>query len=188
MRTHVTGILLACSLAAFAASPSFAAKGMTLKKGDKLQTLANLHPDMNKHLLYTLNYQLPGMIPACADVTLTKVRKKGLAFDYQGQVFELAYEAFTKKAGVSFEDAARSYFGAACDRTGMQALGQADQEGVRVGRPKLGMSRKGVLFAMGRPPHHANPDLNAPSFTYWRNRFARMIITFDAAGKVIEIQ
>src|SRR6185295_5150050 len=56
------------------ASPSFA----DLKKGDKLQTIANLHPDMGHRVLFTLNYQLPGLIPVCSDVRLTKVSKKKL--------------------------------------------------------------------------------------------------------------
>ena len=48
-------LLLAAVCAAAASKPT----GHEIKKGDKLQTLANLHPDMQRHALYTLNYQLP---------------------------------------------------------------------------------------------------------------------------------
>lgn len=180
----------ACSAALVAASigvvtPSFA----DIKKGDKLQTIANLHPDMQRHVLFTLNYQLPGLIPVCSDVTITKVGKKKLAFEYNGQLFEIGYEGFTEGAGVTFQKAVETiYFGKACDKARMQSLSKIDQEGIRSGQPKVGMSRDGVLFAMGRPPFHANPDLGASSWRYWRNRFAQMVVNFGDDGKVASIQ
>jgi hypothetical protein len=70
----------------------------------------------------------------------------------------------------------------------MKSLGKEDQEGIRSGHPQVGMTRSGVLFAMGRPPVHANPDLNAAEWTYWRNRYGRMIVSFDGDGKVSGIR
>jgi len=114
------------------ASPSFA----DLKKGDKLQTIANLHPDMGHRVLFTLNYQLPGLIPVCSDVRLTKVSKKKLEFEYSGQLFEIGYEGFTEGAGVSFQKAVESiYFGKACDKAKIQSLSKIDQDGIRTGEP-----------------------------------------------------
>ena len=153
-----------------------------------MQALANMHPDMNKHLLYTLNYQLPGLMPVCSEIVVTKISKKAMAFTWQGVEYEMAYEGFTKDAGVSFEQAVLTYFGPACDKAKMQKLAAADQEGIRTGRPSVGMTRDGVLFALGRPPIHANPDLNAPEWRYWRNRFATMAIEFDSKGKVTNIR
>ena len=158
-----------------------------LKKGDKLQTLANLHPDMNKRLLYTLNYQLPGVIPVCSEVTVTKMGSKEMSFTWQGVDYDITYEAFTKGAGVSFEQAVLTYFGPACDRARMQNLGAADQDRIHLGKAKVGMTRDGVLFAMDRPPVHANPDLSVTEWRYWKNRYATELITFDSSGKVSEI-
>ena len=170
--------------ASIIASPSLA----DIKKGDKLQTLANLHPDMKRHLLYTLNYQLPGLIPVCSDVTVVKVSRKKLAFTYNGIEFEIDYEDFTEGAGVSFQQAVQNYLGPACDKEKMQSLDKVDQDGIRTGRPQEGMTREGVLFAMGRPPVHANPNLDATEWMYWKNRFAKMVIKFDASGKVSNIR
>jgi len=179
-------IALTLATACTAASP--AASGHEIKKGDKLQTLANLHPDMQRHLVYTLNYQLPGLIPVCADITVKDVGKKKLTFDYQGQEFEFEYEGFTEKAGVSFQQAVQNYLGPACDQARIKSLGKLDQEGVHSGHPQVGMTREGVLLAMGRPPVHANADLSVAEWTYWRNRYGRMIVTFDASGKVSGIR
>jgi hypothetical protein len=176
-------LLVAASM--FIAVPAFA----ELKKGDKLQAIANLHPDMQRKVLYTLNYQLPGLIPVCSEVTVIKAGKKAAVFAYNGQEFEIAYDGFTKGAGVTFQQAVESiYFGKACDKTKMQKLGKIDQDGIKSGQPKVGMTRDGVLFAMGRPPFHANPDLGASEWRYWRNRFSQMVISFGDDGKVTAIR
>lgn len=165
--------------------PSFA----DIHKGDKLQAIANLHPDMQRRVLYTLNYQLPGLIPVCSEVTFVKASKKAAVFEYNGQEFEIAYEGFTKGAGIPFQQAVESiFFGKACDKARMQKLGKVDQEGIKSGQPKVGMTREGVLFAMGRPPFHANPDLSSSEWRYWRNRFSQMVVSFGDDGKVKSIQ
>ena len=75
-------------------------------------------------------------------------------------------------------------------QSGQQTLGSAplEQEGIRTGQPKVGMTREGVLFAMGRPPFHANADLKMPSWRYWKNRFSQMAVNFGEDGQVSSIQ
>lgn len=187
MKSQTRFVLSLVALTMCASLPLAAKDSGKIKAGDKLQALSNLHPDMNKHLLYTLNYQLPGLIPVCTEITVTKISRKAMAFTWQGMEYQLAYDGFTKDAGVTFEDAALTYFGPACDKAKMQKLGKADQEGIRSGKPIVGMTREGVLFAMGRPPVHANPDLKAAQYRYWKNRFATEIIEFDDKGNVSNI-
>lgn len=167
------------------ALPSFADD---IKKGDKLQTLINLHPDMNKRLLYTLNYQQPGLIPICSDITVQKISKKKMVFEYHGANYEIAYEGFTKDAGVSFQQAIQNFFGPKCDEAKIKSLSKVDQEGIKSGEAQLGMTKEGVLFAMGRPPVHATPSLDSNYWLYWRNRFGKRGIEFDSNGKVSNIK
>jgi len=182
--TRARAILLVAASCCVAA-PSFA----DFSKGDKLYTIANLHPDMQRRVLFTMNYQLPGLIPVCSEVTIVKATKKGAVFAHNGQEFELAYDGFTKGAGVSFQQAVESlYFGKTCDKARLQKLSKVDQDGIRSGQPKVGMTRDGVLLAMGRPPFHANPDLTSNSWRYWRNRFGQMVVNFGDDGKVVSIQ
>ncbi|HET9862285.1 MAG TPA: hypothetical protein VFP37_02510 [Steroidobacteraceae bacterium] len=185
MKTRVSTALLAALVWSCAVSPSLA----EIHKGDRLQTLANLHPDMQRHVLYSLNYQLPGLIPVCSTVLITNVGKKKIAFEYNGQEFEIAYEGFTKGAGKTLNEAVEAiYFGPACNKKKMDSLSKVDQEGIKAGQPRVGMTRDGVLFAMGRPPFHANPDLSSSSWRYWKNRFVQTVINFGEDGKVSSIQ
>jgi hypothetical protein len=154
------------------------------KEGDKLQTLTNLHPDMARRQLYTMNYQQDGLIPVCSEVTVKKISGKEMVFDYQGAEFTLEYEKHTKGAGVSFQAALETAFGPACDQAKISKLGQLDQEGIRSGKPRIGMTKDGIHFAMGRPPMHATPSLDVSYWLYWANRFGKTGIEFDDKGKV----
>lgn len=185
MKTRVPAALLAVIVWTCAASPSRA----EIHAGDRLQTIANLHPDMQRHVLYSLNYQLPGLIPVCSTVLVTKVSKKKIAFDYNGQEFQIGYEGFTKGAGKTLNEAVQAiYFAPTCNRKKIDALSKVDQEGIKAGLPRVGMTRDGVLIAMGRPPFHANPDLASSAWRYWKNRFGQMVVNFGEDGKVSSIQ
>ena len=155
----------------------------------KYQTLANLHSDVNRALLYTLNYQLQGgLIPMCEEIEITKIKKKALVFIWQGREFTMKWEKHTKGAGKSLQDVAQVFFGDKCDADKVKKLSKVDQDGITRGVPIVGMSKQGVLYALGRPPFHANYSTEANNWTYWRNKFARMVITFDEKGKVSSIR
>jgi len=179
-------LLVPVLFAAVAVAPALHAQ--EIKAGDKLQTLSNLHPDMAKRLLYTANYQQAGLIPACSDITVKDVSGKKMSFDHQGVEYRIEYEKHTKNAGVTFQDALKTFFGPSCDKAKMNSLGAADKDGIKSGQPKVGMTKAGILFAMGRPPQHATPNLDANYWLYWQNRFGKTGITFDEKGKVTEIK
>jgi hypothetical protein len=169
---------LACSSAVFAAE---------IKAGDKLYTLSNLHPDMKKRLVYTMNYQLGSLIPVCSEITVKKVSGKKMEFDFQGAEYTLLYEKYTEGAGVSFQEAAQQFFGPSCDQAKLKSLSQTDKDGIQAGRAHIGMTKEGVLFAMGRPPKHATPSLDGGNWMYWQNRFGKLAVEFDAKGKVTRV-
>lgn len=178
--------LLIPALFAVMAAPALLAQD--IKNGDKLQTLSNLHPDMAKRLLYTTNYQQAGLIPVCSDITVTGINGKRMKFDYQGVEYAMEYEKYTKNAGVSFQEALKHYFGPKCDKAKINSLGAADKDGIKSGLPKIGMTKAGIQFAMGRPPAHATPNLDMNYWLYWQNRFGKRGIEFDDKGKVTGIR
>jgi hypothetical protein len=185
VKTRVSTTLLALVVWTCSVSASLA----EIHEGDRLQTIANLHPDMQRHVLYSLNYQLPGLIPVCSTVQITNVSRKKIAFEYNGQEFEIAYEGFTKGAGKTLNEAVEAiYFAPACNQKKIDSLSKVDQEGIKAAQPRVGMTRDGVLLAMGRPPFHATPDLGSNSWRYWKNRFVQMVVNFDEHGKVSSIQ
>jgi len=80
------------------------------------------------------------------------------------------------------------YFGSSCSAADVESLSKSDQDGIRKGVASPGMTRQGVIYAMGYPPPHVTPDLDAKEWTYWKNRFDRMIVVFDDKGRAAEVR
>ncbi len=173
-------------LAALSFIPTLASA--EIRKGDTLQTLSNIHPDMVKRVWYTMNYQQSGLIPACEEIIVKKISRKRMVFTWEGIQYTVAYDKHTKKSGVSFQQAISTYFGPKCDQDKINKLSGANKEGFETGVPLIGMTREAVIYAMGRPPFHANPNIKSRSWMYWRNKFARRSVTFDSKGIVKEIR
>ncbi len=151
------------------------------------QTLVNLHPDNEHSRLYAANFQQAGLIPVCSDVEYLKFGRKALKFRVvsTGRDYEYMYH---KAAAEPLREHLARFFGPTCPREVIESLPQLDQQGIREGRALVGMTRQGVILAMGHPPRRANPDPNASSFLYWKSRFNRVEIQFDANGLVSAIR
>ena len=111
-----------------------------------------------------------------------------MVFVWNDLEYVAAYDGHTKKSGVSFNDVISEFFGEKCDKAKMDSLSKADKDGIASGQPAIGMSKDGILFAMGRPPVHVNSNLDARTWTYWANKFRRKVIEFDENGIVTKIQ
>ena len=150
-------------------------------------TLVNLHPDNEQSRLYAVNFQQAGLIPVCSEVEYLGLGSK--SFKFRVVSTNRDYEYFDHKAAAEpFPDHLRRFFGPSCPRSELDALSELDRKGVREGRAIQGMSRRGVFLAMGHPPRHVNPDPNAPTLMYWKNRFNRVEIQFDAEDHVSGIR
>lgn len=159
------------------------ANGVDLLEAPAVYTLTNLHPDDERGVLYAVNYQQAGLIPRCSRVDLTRLKRKSLTFTVLDRGKEYVYENH-EAAAEPFPDHLLHWFGTECDPADVEKLSELDQEGVRTGKVSVGMSRQGVIYAIGYPPRHVNPNLEASEWTYWWNRFNRFIIRFD--GDTVE--
>lgn len=171
-----------------ACSSNKAAHQSSIKAGDQLQALVNVHGDFARKRLYSLNYQLSDVIPVCSNITVDKVSSKQITITYQGQKLNYLWDGHTKKAGQSLIENFELYFGKSCDKEAINKLSATDKEGITEGKAKIGMSKQGVIFAMGYPPIHATPTLDNDYWLYWRNRFAKRGIQFSPDDKVSNIK
>ncbi len=182
------GILLwVISTTAYAGSNLMDDAGVDLFNAPKVYTLVNLHPDEQNSRMYAVNYQLPNLLPLCSEVKLNKLNRKKLEFLVveTGKSYTYLYH---KAAAEPFEKHLLLFFGTQCNKKAVAKLSKKDREGIKIGRAMIGMTKKGVLYAMGNPPRHVNPSLEAREWIYWRNRFKRTAISFDNKGKVTGIK
>jgi hypothetical protein len=161
--------------------------GVDLMRAQNVFTLTNLHPDEARSRLYAVNFQQPGLIPRCTRVRLTRLKRSELSFVVVERNREYQYLNHDA-AAEPFKDHLLRFFGAACNPADVERLSEIDQRGIRAGQALAGMSRQGVIWAIGYPPHHVNPSLEVGDWTYWRNRFDRFIVQFDDKGIVTGIR
>ena len=60
-----------------------------------------------------------------------------------------------------------------------EGLSEIDQKGITEGRPYEGMSKKGVMIALGYPCPHGTPSPDFDTWKYWANRFGNYYVTFE---------
>jgi len=177
---------IVCIVLTGGSPPARSESGVDLTSG-RGRTLVNLHPDNARSRLYAVNYQQSGLIPVCSEVEYVELGSKVFRFRVVATGREYSYVNH-KAAAEPFVDHLRRFFGSECPRAELESLSELDQRGVREGRPILGMSRRGVVLAMGHAPRHVNPDPEAPTLIYWTNRFNRIEIRFGPDGLVTDIR
>jgi hypothetical protein len=181
-------VTIVVALAALALVGSAAARDIEyhLINDPEVFTLVNLHPDEKSRQLYSVNYQLDGLLPLCTKVRIVSVTHKRMDFELVdgGRKYEYIFHDTLRDPIPKHLD---RFFGKTCPRKKADALGSVDRQGILEGRALPGMTKDGVILAIGYPPDHATPSLESNLWKYWRNRFATRLVTFER-GKVEKIE
>lgn len=139
-------------------------------------TQVNLHPDEARRSLSSVNYQREGLIPVCSPVRIERVTRKRMTFTVLETNRTYTY-VFFKGMRMTPEQHLDLVFGKECPRL-LGSLSPLDEEGVRSGEVRPGMTRAGVIAAIGYPPDHATPDLAADVWKYWVHRYNTIEVRF----------
>jgi hypothetical protein len=67
-------------------------------------------------------------------------------------------------------------------------LSPVDQEGIQAGQAKVGMTKQGVMIALGYPAKHKTPSTDSNAWVFWKNRMATLAVNFGQDGKVESIR
>lgn len=70
----------------------------------------------------------------------------------------------------------------------LKGLTALDRKGVKQGKALVGMTKKGVMTALGYPSPHATTSPEENVWKYWRNRFRTIDVEFNSKGRVSHIQ
>lgn len=154
-------------------APRYAIEG-----AGQLYTAVNLHPDVARHTLYSTNFQTESLIPRCTPVEISAISSRKMVFRIPGDPRPYQYIFNQRHMRESMEDHLNMILSPSCDPHLPSSLGPIDAQGVSMGTVLPGMTRRGVILALGYPPSHVN-DLNAPSWRYWRGRHATFTVHFN---------
>lgn len=153
----------------------------------------NLHADLGNGKVSSVNYQLRGgMIPWGTEVRIVRVGRNSLVFEdvAKRRQYRYGFHWKTRYAVPLAEHLKRVFLESDSElRKQVDSLSEIDKDGIYEGRVKPGMSREGVLVALGYPPEFANREelLTDREWLYWINRFERMVVGFGRDGLVNRI-
>ena len=185
-----------------AAALAFACKGPTVPHpmtGESRYTCCNIHyekPEIND-----ANYQKGTLIPFGTPVRILEVRKNAVKFQPQGHppiVLQLRYAKDTismdqylqrmfprddprlkLRTPAATAPAPRGKKGAKAAPARESRADETTRKDIENGIVDVGMTKDQVIMALGYPPAHRTPSLDAPMWTYWANRWATFEVYFD---------
>lgn len=139
-----------------------------------------------KNNFRTTNYRKGELIPINTPVSLISIDSDEARLRLQTTGQPLTIEnvpKFTKDSmAIAFSKIAGT------SKVDLSVFTPAEQESILAGQVKQGMRKKAVLAAIGYPPHHATPSLDADVWVYWSNRFNRFNVNFknDKVDSVVD--
>ncbi len=135
------------------------------------------------------NYTNPGdghvIIPAGTKINITKKSRRGFYFTHDFSSQEAYVEFHEPRMGMSVD--AYIELITSTSPVSLSEFTATDQKGIKEGRAAIGMTREGVMTALGYPAVHRTPSLEASRWIYWQNRFRTLAVDFGADGKVSSI-
>ncbi len=70
-----------------------------------------------------------------------------------------------------------------------EGLSDVDRQGIEAGKAMVGMTKQGVMIALGYPAAHRTPSPERNnSWIYWKGRHNTYAVEFDNSGKVVSIR
>ena len=149
-------------------------QGLAVQPLQVYYTQFSLYQEKNN--FRTTNYRKGVLIPINTPVNLLSIDSDTALLKIQATGQPLTIEnvpKFTKDSmAIAFSKIAGT------SKVDLSVFTKAEQESILAGQVKPGMSKKAVLAAIGYPPQHETPTLEANSWTYWSNRFNRFIVNF----------
>jgi hypothetical protein len=158
--------------------------GTRLTAGSPAVTLVNLHA--NKKTLSSVNRQGDELIPVCTEVKILALGRKRMTFRISGVPGQYSFNYHGAAAEPFGQNLAR-YFGSRCPGDQITQMSAVDQYGIEVGRPYIGMTKQGIVIAMGYPPMHRTPSLAKNTWRYWGARRG-LLVNFDRNGALKSVK
>lgn len=136
------------------------------------------------------NYTDPGsghlIISPGTPLVVQKVSRKEIVFRNQKDNSLIEFEYHEQRMGMSAEKYLELI--TSPEPVSLKKFSQEDRKGIAEGKARVGMSKEGVLTALGYPATHRTPSLDASSWIYWTNRFGTVAVEFNGSGKVVNVR
>lgn len=164
--------------------------------GETMYNKYNIHAQRDKKGLLKssyANYTDPGAghvtIPPNSKLTITPWKR---FFKNYGFYYELpdgqrgVFEVHEKRLGISVDEYEELILSP--QPVSLKGFSAIDLKGIKKGKAYKGMTKKGVMTALGYPAAHETPSLDDNQWKYWRNRFRTVVVEFNSKGRVVNVR
>jgi len=132
------------------------------------------------------NYTDPGaghqILPVNTPVKVKKWGRKGFILVNAKNNSEIFFEFSESRMKMSEEKYLNKI--TSPSKVSLDTFSDADKKGIREGKLGFGMSKTGVMMALGYPATHRTPSLDSNTWIYWTNRFTTFEVNFNDKGLV----
>ncbi len=148
---------------------------------EPLFTMVNMRFDENRNSISSIGYQKFRLLSVCTPVILNAVFQRSFEFTLKDTGRRIHYD-LNKRTQLPVQAHLNRLIGPQCPAT--ESLSENDQQGIKEGKALNGMTREGVLIAVGYPPEHRTGNLDNTTWTYWNSTFGSFALRFDNNGLV----
>ncbi len=164
--------------------------------GETMYNKYNIHAQADKKGLLKssyANYTDPGgghvVIPPNTKMTVRPWKRflKNYGFYYDlpdGR--HGVFEVHERRLGVSVDEYEELILSS--KPISLKGFSEVDLKGIKKGKAYKGMTKKGVMTALGYPAAHETPSLDDNQWKYWRNRFRTVVVEFNSKGRVVNVR
>ena len=135
------------------------------------------------------NWTDPGtghkILPVNTPVTIEKWGRKGFIIVNTANKNKIYFEYHKERMEMSIEKYLNII--TSPSKISISSLSENDQKGIQKGKAYKGMTKNGVMMALGYPATHQTPSLKSDKWTYWTNRFGTIVVNFDEKDIVTNV-
>ena len=135
------------------------------------------------------NYTNPGaghqILSVNTPVRIKKWRRSGFIMVEAEKGREIFFEYNKGRMQMSIEEYLDKI--TSTSKVDIGKLSDIDRKGIDEGAAGIGMTKEGVMIALGYPATHKTPSPDSNRWIYWTNRFRTIAVNFDDKGIVTGI-
>lgn len=149
-----------------------------IEGAEQAYLLTNMHLDSRGNVSSVMHTTQPNgtLLPVCTPVRIDRVNAREIRFTTNTDGVRHRYVRHRSSRAPIEQHLAR-YFGGQCPN--VQSFTPEDQAGIAQGQIYQGMTKQGVIVAMGYPPEHRTPSLEEDVWRYWTTRHRTMEVFFS---------
>jgi hypothetical protein len=168
-------------------------QGVAQAGWEKLYNRYNIHVATREgrgrpaHIASYANYTSPGpghwIIPPNTEL-MVEIGRSGFTIRLEDKR-TVVFEFQAVRMGMTVKE----YLGKimSAEPVDLSGYSELDRQGIKEGKALVGMSKAGVMAALGYPAAHRTPSLDESTYVYWTNRFSTVAVKFGADGRVDSI-